>query len=108
MTDELKLLREKLKKKNARIKELNKKLDKAVCSRKRYSDLYFERNRQVHHMSKLLPLKYYEIKFKALNTNGYVSEFTKFETAYHAFELVERKKNNCENFELISIVETAS
>lgn len=108
MSEEIKALKDKLKKKNARIRELNKRvllLDKRC-------DYWYEQleesSNKFWDVSRYIPEKYYKVTFGAENTHGGISEFTQLHKGYFAIQVVNALERKCNSFKLIAIEETAS
>lgn len=108
MSEEIKALKKKLKKKNDRIRELNEQLATCEAARIHLSNCCDEVIDDLYEARRYFPQKYYKITFEREDKDNGISVFKEIHTAWFAEQLVRKIKSQCFQFKLIAIEETAS
>jgi predicted RNA-binding protein with EMAP domain len=110
--DEIKALKEKLKKKNEKIKSLRKLLEYHKEHHYMYHDWWEDNNRKINIYQDLMPCKYYKITYEIWKEGKIEERGTEMKPAPHySLAILELKmraiKKQC-SFKLIDILEVAS
>jgi DNA repair exonuclease SbcCD ATPase subunit len=109
MNYEIKELKAKLKKKNERIRILNKKIGAQEEEIKEFEFRISKHRavaRQFRKLKSFVPVKYYKVEFWGGNHEGYHRR-EELHQDYYAEALIESLEERFENFKLISIIQTA-
>jgi chromosome segregation ATPase len=111
MNEEIKLLKEKLKKKNEAMRGIKNKLRVALDDNEFYRTRYYALERKLGKQNRIvdsIPRKYYTIKCRAHSNGGSMMDYEECIEAVNPRHAISLMEDEYYNFKFVSIAEVAS